>query len=121
MRTFAEVWDVVHNCLNGDFVNPRDSNGTCIYTNEDGDKHCIAGQILVELEMPVPEPYDSTVWTCDAFVDFETEAKECLNQLQSTADRGRYEMDENGVSVGFVELTWREAIERVDVEFLPPE
>jgi hypothetical protein len=44
---------------NPDNVNPRsrDKEGTCVYTSEDGTKHCFIGQCLAHMQLPIPD-YD---------------------------------------------------------------
>lgn len=44
-----------------DRVNPRDlDDKTCVYTSpHDPEHHCIAGQVLVDLDLPVPQPGDA--------------------------------------------------------------
>jgi len=52
--TISDIKEKLNHLLSLDRVNPGDG---CVYTNIDGE-HCIAGQLLADMELDVPS-YDS--------------------------------------------------------------
>lgn len=76
-----------------DNVNPADGAGSCVYTDTDG-CHCLVGQVLVELGIPVPPArsrYRSARFlNIPAANRFEDSAKSLLNRAQMEADAGGF-------------------------------
>lgn len=74
-------------------VNPGVNDGDgCKYTDEDG-FHCVAGQIAVQLGVPVPRLMDNDnevlVHQVEGFVEvFELDALDWLTDVQALADDG---------------------------------
>jgi hypothetical protein len=101
-----------------DVVNP---GGGCVYSDEQGN-HCIAGEILVRLDLPVPEYGEMQNTTTVDHLDYlsydviEPDALELLADLQMKADETVDPKDTNLPLMredGGIQRTWGEVVDRV--------
>lgn len=93
----------------------------CVYTNDAG-RHCIAGQIMVNLGIklppatsPVNQSAISSVEMGEYVHNFDPDAIHLLDDLQRTADHDVCDWETGGIRVehNFVRFPWGEVITRV--------
>lgn len=117
MITLKQVQDVVREVVadHPDRVNPRargDGGGGCVYTSRtDPDWHCLAGETLVRLDLPLPDNA-LRIMSVDPHGEiFRPDAMTFLRALQDLADSGHsprvYSSDRDS---GYrYDVTWSEA------------
>lgn len=117
MITLQQVQDLAREVATEfpDRVNPRSRDGNgggCVYTDRaDPDWHCLGGEILVRLDLPLPDNA-LRVMSVDPHGEiFRPDAMTFLRALQDVADSGHsprvYSSD---VGSGYrYDVTWREA------------
>jgi hypothetical protein len=85
---------------NPDNINPRgrDKEGTCVYTSEDGTRHCFIGQCLAHMQLPIPD-FDVRMGAKGA-LDwihisglFTPEIMDMMNYIQREADNEQYPVE----------------------------
>ena len=100
--TMNDVLPIAERLVTLDKVNPTNVHGVCVYTSHNNsDRHCIAGQICVELGVPVPE--SNIAWTDLYRHDFDSLTNNFIQSLQYQADSD----DEDGNP-----LNWQ----KIDIE-----